>query len=787
LNILREGCDSIIPIDLVLEYDSKLWDGECYFTYMLDSTNLLSVDQISSYPDQFKFYSIIDKGILISSVEPEHIANELDIKEGDVFLSFNRGYDSWLKLWGPNYSDRDTLIKVLRDSLEFENHIDLRDYPELRIKSKFQDDLQQGSVWLRIITDNRLSEDKTVLFRCVDTYDRIVFYKRSPDGTYSENITGTTIPNKERDFHFYKGKPITKVTLRESIIDTLYIKVEQEGGFNHPPFFDSLAYDYVVWFENIERLVLGALLGMMCIVAIYFCILFFFMKDKSYLIYFLFIVSLVFTLFELSGYGDDWLWPDSIYFFQRITHLFTIVPFTLFILFGSSYLGVRKGNIRVYRIGRLLLIIAWILSLIVLTDEFLRFGASSFFWISANVLMAACLLALLVLTFLVSIKRTRQNYRPAKFFLAGMIVLLISVVLFLLTYEISGLLITLFNLSPDITTILLMASIYMGAIVQFLILAIGLSEKMRDSDREIRKSQQNLIIQMKENEALKDKVNRELEEKVQERTKEITDSINYAKRIQTAVLPPEEELEKILPEYFVLFKPRDIVSGDFYWVKQIKNFTIVVAADCTGHGVPGAFMSMLGMSFLNELVTKSRFDSAGELLNRLRKKVKDTLKQEGKALEQKDGMDLALAIIDNESLEMQYSGAFNPVFIIRKADKSDKDLEEDYNLIQAGAYTLIEIKGDRQPIAIHYAEKDFKTKNFQLRKKDSIYLFSDGYPDQMGGPHGKKFMARKFKKLILEIQEYSMAKQKEVLDETIENWRGSHEQIDDIIVFGIRW
>jgi len=236
-----------------------------------------------------------------------------------------------------------------------------------------------------------------------------------------------------------------------------------------------------------------------------------------------------------------------------------------------------------------------------------------------------------------------------------------------------------------------------------------------------------------------------------------------------------------------LFKPRDIVSGDFYWVRQIKNFTIIVAADCTGHGVPGAFMSMLGMSFLNDLVTKSRFDNAGELLNRLRKKVKETLKQEGKSMEQKDGMDLALAIIDNETLELQFAGAFNPIYIIRGKDKIGKTDTSEYRTQESTESMLFELKGDRQPISIHYIEKDFKTNYFKLLKDDTIYMFSDGYPDQMGGPNGKKYLAKKFKKLLLDIQEHNMTDQHQILDKEIEDWKGDHPQVDDIIVFGIKW
>ena len=237
----------------------------------------------------------------------------------------------------------------------------------------------------------------------------------------------------------------------------------------------------------------------------------------------------------------------------------------------------------------------------------------------------------------------------------------------------------------------------------------------------------------------------------------------------------------------MLFKPKDIVSGDFYWIRQVKNFTIVVAADCTGHGVPGAFMSMLGISLLNEQVSSRRFDSAGEILGRLRKKLKETLKQEGRDMEQKDGMDLALAIIDNDSFEIQFAGAFNPLYIIRKKTEDLKQLPQDHPTFESDKFFLIEIKGDRQPIAIHSQEKDFTTNIFQLQPEDTLYIFSDGYIDQFGGPENKKFMVKKFRKLLLEIQGNDLKKQKEILERTLIDWQGNNQQIDDIIVFGIRW
>ncbi len=278
----------------------------------------------------------------------------------------------------------------------------------------------------------------------------------------------------------------------------------------------------------------------------------------------------------------------------------------------------------------------------------------------------------------------------------------------------------------------------------------------------------NQIQQQKEEiETQKDEIEAQ-RDLVFKQKQEITDSIHYAQRIQRAVLPSDEFSEEILPEHFILFKPRDIVSGDFYWLTKKNKRVITVAADCTGHGVPGAFMSMLGVSFLNEIVNKMEDLQAHEILNQLREYVKTTLGQRGKEGEAKDGMDVALTIIDLENMNLQYAGAYNSLYIIREGE-------------------LIERKADKMPIGIYIKEKESFTKHeLDLQKDDTIYTFSDGYVDQFGGENGRKFMSKPFKRLLLSIQEKSMAEQKDILEKNILDWRGDIPQVDDIIVLGIR-
>ena len=255
---------------------------------------------------------------------------------------------------------------------------------------------------------------------------------------------------------------------------------------------------------------------------------------------------------------------------------------------------------------------------------------------------------------------------------------------------------------------------------------------------------------------------------ITDKNKRINSSIKYAARIQQAVLPSEEYMTKVLPQYFILNKPRDIVSGDFYWVEEKDNKLIIVVADSTGHGVPGAFMSMLGISMLTEIVNKEICLGANEILNELRKKIKTSLKQTGEQSEQKDGFDMAVCIIDSQTKELEFAGAYNSLYLIREGE-------------------LDEIKADRMPVGVHLKEKSsFTSHQTLLQTGDSIYLFSDGFADQFGGNEQQKFKIKNFKKLLLTIHKQTLTQQKQQLEEIFDNWQGKNHQTDDVLVFGMK-
>ena len=279
---------------------------------------------------------------------------------------------------------------------------------------------------------------------------------------------------------------------------------------------------------------------------------------------------------------------------------------------------------------------------------------------------------------------------------------------------------------------------------------------------------------------------RKTNEKINAQNALITDSISYAQRIQHAILPSPQMLDALMPEHFVLLRPKDIVSGDFYWVKEVQDHLVIVGADCTGHGVPGAFMSMLGITMLNDLIGERCYNAPSAILEQLRLKVKDMLVQEGGSEEQKDGMDMALVILNKTTKELHYAGANNPLYVIRNKELAVNGELAQYASVENDDYRLYELKGDKQPVGVHWEESSFTTHSIFLKEQDTFYLFSDGFVDQFGGENRKKYKSLNFKKLLLSLQGEPMQKQGQAIESAFISWMGNHEQIDDVSVIGVK-
>lgn len=270
---------------------------------------------------------------------------------------------------------------------------------------------------------------------------------------------------------------------------------------------------------------------------------------------------------------------------------------------------------------------------------------------------------------------------------------------------------------------------------------------------------------------LKEKTSQQLElqnQMIGLKNKEITDSIRYAKKIQNAFLPPDQHVQRIIPDSFIFYSPKDIVSGDFYWVEEWGSKILIAVVDCTGHGVPGAFMSVVGYNLLNQAVNVYGLDKPSLILNHMNKAIYKVLHQSEEDFHVKDGMDVSLIAIDKYKLTLEFSGAFRPLWIVRK------------NHLEI-------IKGDKFPVGAYLGnEHKYTLREFQLMKGDRVYLFSDGYADQFGGPKGKKFKYNTLASMVQESDSRPMHEEGKLIENAFNEWKGNYEQIDDVCMLGVR-
>ncbi len=624
--------------------------------------------------------------------------------------------------------------------------------------------LRDNTYWLRIKINRTSSRNKFVILNSIEWDIDNLFIKQEDGHIYRQQadfVLPITI-NKIEHSKFFD------VDLGQEKEVEIYFKLRYNRMT--PKLHELKIYDKIYYHKRatLFKILYAASLAIILVMIFYHLIFYLIVKQMEYLFY----------VIMLSGFMGAF----GIYFFQQSfshNYLFALVELFFYVLATIGLVGFTKRYFETHReIKPISQSATWgqvAMFVVFIVHSGIALNSDIYPYYTQNVILAFVVIQI-VQIYIIIISSVREKKREAYyFFVATFLVTLIGLYVVMTVGRILH-----FSTQTEAKQFLLA-----GVLVQIVMYSLAMGNRVLKLKAEAAEAVLiNLDLANELNEILERKVasrTAEISEKNKElrsqrdierkQKQEITDSILYAEKIQQAILPKTEFIQSIVAEHFILFKPRDIVSGDFYWIKQIKNYTIIATADCTGHGIPGAFMSMLGAALLNEVVTSRSLDNPGEILNRLRNRVKKVLQQEGVEGEADDGMDIALYIVDMESLKLEYAGAYNSLYIIRTKNNTEE---------------FIVLKADRQPISIHLVEKEFTNHSVQLQKGDCLYTFSDGFVDQFGGENMEKFKIKRFKEKLLSIYRFPMDKQCAILDNTLETWQGENEQVDDILVVGMR-
>ncbi len=567
----------------------------------------------------------------------------------------------------------------------------------------------------------------------------------------------------------------------------------------------KLEVENSTFFNKNNSIFKGIYLGSLAIIILINLIFFFTLRDKSYLLFSIYIVLLL--LFAVAIVENNF----------KLKLFINFLVYAFFIVLSIKLLNFEKIKNSIYKIFLGISYFLLIVSLpIVLNDNYIEFLNKY-----SNYLNLLFLIAIVIIT----IVDSRERHYFSKYFLLAIILIVIEGVFVFTNNIYSSTLLNFINYYR-------LGTFFSGLIIAYSLL-LHFINKLKDT-------QQQVVFKLEEMNTLKENINLKLDKKVQQRTnelqkvnnllneqnkeinakkneienivytledaneqiieqkelieethKKITDSINSASYIQAAMLPKKDIFKTHFNDFFIYYKPRDIVSGDFYWVKKIENNIIITVADCTGHGVPGALVSMLGISLLTEIVRKEEVTTASLILEKLRTALKLSLQQKGNENEATEGIDMVLCIINLETKTMQYAGANNSIYIIRKESLNNlkptqkvrihKGIEENNS-----ENILVEIKGDSQPIGVYRKERPFSNHKIQLLPNDVLYLFTDGFVDQFGGKKGYKFRIRPFKNLLLNIQDSELKSHEALLGESFINWKNTQRQLDDVLVMGLK-
>ncbi|MEX2597748.1 MAG: 7TM diverse intracellular signaling domain-containing protein [Salibacteraceae bacterium] len=590
------------------------------------------------------------------------------------------------------------------------------------------------------------------------------------------------------DDHVFNSRPITyrkfifPITIQANDTLDLMFKVSSDGEVISMPIklWDQTNFNAFIQREN---LTLGLYYGLLIFVIGLFLFFAFIVKQRIYTFYVSYVAFLFFMQASLDGLAYEYFWPNSPWLANHSILFFSGASVFMIMLYAAEFLQLKlmpKWYGVLYR------------SLMVLVGICVITGLSSgmAYELTFPVINAMSLISLIIIMIGIGWnQKTHQNVNL--FFALGFISVLIGGIVFILT-----------NFNVIDNDFLSHNAIKLGSAAEVTFLSMAMVGRYRNIQREKESAQREAFENLQKLNEVTSEQNVKLERQVKERTaeieekseeleeknNEIIDSITYARRIQEAILPPDQLFESLLPRAFVLYVPKDIVAGDFYWLEKSGDQVLFAAADCTGHGVPGAMVSVVCNNALNRSVREFGLTAPEKILDQTAIIVDETF--EKSTQEVKDGMDISLCTLGPIARsdkgvyrKLQWAGANNPIWVI---SKNDYQAQLGEAVLEEGELKLYEIKANKQPIGRYPNRKKYSRHEFTLNEGDCFYLFSDGFPDQFGGPSGKKYKSKNFKRFLLSINEHPMDEQKHLVHYEFHHWRGELEQLDDVCVIGVR-
>jgi len=620
-------------------------------------------------------------------------------------------------------------------------------------------DFTASTFWQKISLKNPTDEELTFYLETARPLtNKVNLYLFNEEGDLIKVFqAGDDLPFKERPYQHRKF--IFPLSFEANTSTTLLLETESDGEILKLPlkFWNVEAFTQ---FSATENFFLGLYYGLFILVIVLFSFFGLALRQGLYL----FFVSYVFVLglfqFSLDGLAYQYLWPSHPWMGNHAILIWAAISMLAMMFYVKHFLTFQKNHpkyIKVYNGFMVLIVLSLLASL----------TNGPLYQYAFPVLNGLSFISILYILYGLVLKY-RSNDKPELPILLAFLCLVIGSILFILA-----------NTNFINNEFLAANALKLGSATEVTFLSLAMAGRYRKTQQEKISAQNEAFKRLEEVNTLKEEQNVKLEKQVAERTeeireqantlaqqnKEIINSINYAQRLQDAILPSENALNKALPDPAVLNLPKDIVSGDFYWLETTEKHVYFAVADCTGHGVPGALVSVVGYNALNRCVRELKLTNPAEILDHLTMMVEETFSKEQNTVS--DGMDIALCVWDkNESL--YFAGAFNPLYLIKNEE-------------------LIEIKGDKQPIGKFIKREPFKAHEIKLNKGDAVYLFSDGYADQFGGPKGKKLKYSRFKEYLIELNHLNSKSLENSLEKRIRAWQGNEEQIDDICVMKVQF